>query len=230
MPRRGRRGRGSVRRARVRRRTSRAGVPKRTSRAKVASKEVRSETNTEQQAIAEAHRLLAKWKVPGYTAAFSNRMTSSMGKVNHRTKVITFSRPLWERASPSERKETVIHEIAHAVVAHFHGRKPGVSHGKEWKRQMRAMGIRNPRRTHAVSRAGLKRTRSDTISVTCCGVKHRITLKRLARIGGTGGRCRCKGGGTDEIRFATKADRDRFERYMAAALTPNVCMLDKGRG
>lgn len=190
-----------------------------------APKESRSETNPEQQAIADTHRLLAQWKVPGYTAVFSNKLTSSMGNVNHRSKVVKYSRPIWQRATPDERKNTVIHEVAHAVVAHFHGRQPGVSHGAKWKRQMRAMGVKKPQRCHRVSTKGLGRTRSDTVAIRCCGGEHRMTIKRLRRALAAGGHCLCRGGGKDKIQFATQADKDRFER----SLMPNVviCGLQK---
>lgn len=148
-------------------------------------------------------------------------MTSAMGKVNHRRKMISFSRPLFDRGTPDQRRQIMIHEVAHAVVAFFHGRQPGVSHGKEWRSQMRKMGIANPSRTHSVSREGLKRKRRDTIAVTCCGKEFRITIKRLAR-----GRTRCKCGGP--LEFASDADRRAFEAA-TRPMTANMRVCGLGR-
>lgn len=176
--------------------------------------------------------MLAQWKTPGYTAKFSGRLTSCMGKVNHRSRVVTYSRPLWARASVKQRRETVIHEVAHAIVACHHGREPGVSHGAAWKSQMRKMGVSSPARCHSVDRTGLKRQRSDTIAIRCCGREHRVTMKRLRRIILGGAQCKCGGGRLEQIQFATPQDRDRYKRF----LTPNtpaqdvpVCGLERGR-
>jgi len=208
------------------RKTSRPAAPRKAA----APKESRSETNPEQKALAETHRLLAQWKVPGYAAVFSNRLTSSMGRVNHRSKVITYSRPIWERATAEDRRVTVIHEVAHAIVAHFHGRAPGVSHGAQWKRQMRAMGIKKPQRCHKVSTEGLKRQRRDTVAVTCCGNEFRVTLKRLHRSLASGARCKCRGGGTDAISFATKQDEARYQRYtQPLRANVSICELERRR-
>lgn len=200
---------------------------------KTKAQEQKSTTYTEQRAIADAHRLLAEYDTPGYTVQFSNRLTRALGNVNHRTKIIKFSRPLFDRASATQRREVVIHEVAHAVVAHHHGRRPGVSHGKEWKDQMKRMGIKSPSRTHTVDRTGLRRQRKDTINVKCCGQTYRITAKRAQRffegIKAFRAQCKCPGGHLDEMRFATKADEAAYKRLAKPLLRRNVAICCAGR-
>lgn len=65
--------------------------------------------------------------------------------------------PLWRRASKAERRNTVIHELAHVLVNCYHGRRV-TAHGSEWKAMHRLLG-EAPSRTHSVNRAGLRRRR-----------------------------------------------------------------------
>lgn len=63
------------------------------------------------------------------------------GQCNHTFKRITMSRnlvPLWE---DNQVLDTLVHEVAHALVG------PGHGHGPVWKRKMRELGA-VPARTH----------------------------------------------------------------------------------
>lgn len=51
-----------------------------------------------------------------------------------RRRIIRFSRYLIVRASAAEMRNTVIHEVAHAIAG------PGVGHGAKWRRIERALG------------------------------------------------------------------------------------------
>lgn len=64
------------------------------------------------------------------------------------------SSPLWRRASPDERRDTIIHEFAH-VVANARAHK-NVHHGDEWKALMVMLGGR-PAACHEIDRTGLHR-------------------------------------------------------------------------
>jgi predicted SprT family Zn-dependent metalloprotease len=111
-----------------------------------------SETLSEQKAIALAHRLLAEWNVAGHSVEFSGerRMRRAAGLYLGQQKRILYSRLVWPMISAADQRDTVIHEVAHAIVRDRHG--VGVqSHGAEWRAQMRAMGIKNPRAKLVVS-------------------------------------------------------------------------------
>jgi hypothetical protein len=71
------------------------------------------------------------------------------------TGVIRFSTsPLWRRATPAKRRNTIIHELAHILADCEARRRAG--HGKVWQRKMIALGEK-PERCHAVNRDGLRR-------------------------------------------------------------------------
>lgn len=185
--------------------------------------DLRSETTIEEKSIAEAHRLLAKWKIPGYEVIFSEkaRFRRTMGLCNMRDRVITFSRLLWDRATPEQRQTTVIHEVAHAVVRDDHG--PLVnSHGAEWKSQMRQMGIPKPQAKHTVPTHGLS-GRRDMVAVVCggCGAFD-MSVKRLKRRGATARSnsqwtgLTCTGRCAGKLNFLSDGDRNRFKRLVSA--------------
>lgn len=188
---------------------------------------------TESWAVGETKALLSKWGVPPFKVEFNNRQTRALGKVNYRTRIISYSRPLWARATDEQKNEVVIHEVAHAVVEHREGRKPGTSHGYAWKAQMIDMGIPAHKVSayHTIDRTGLHRIRSDSVELMCCGKKFGITMKRLARavrIDADGdltiGRLKCAA--CDERPTIKKSDVQRVIDYLrrGAPLRPNqIC-------
>jgi len=96
---------------------------------------------------------------------------------------VRFSIPLWSRATPKERYETVVHEICHIVANHeaaLKGTTTSSAHGWEWKNLMRKCGVK-PERCHNVDRTGLKRT-GNRVSASCgCGA-HNVTPYVAGRI------------------------------------------------
>jgi predicted SprT family Zn-dependent metalloprotease len=86
---------------------------------------------------------------------WSNRMTSTMGSVSggptkgYRVKLST---KLFARADEEEQRDTVIHEVCHAIDNYLNQR--GMTHGEDWKIAMRLAG-REPCRLHDVSIEGL---------------------------------------------------------------------------
>lgn len=67
--------------------------------------------------------------------------------------IIRISPRIWERATETERRETIIHEACHIVVFHLHGIeiKP---HGIEWRQAMVNCGV-EPVRCHDVNLFGI---------------------------------------------------------------------------
>lgn len=100
------------------------------------------------------------------SAKFSKRMGDA--RCTHWSKTepagrIRLSRgPLWRRASPAERRQTVIHELAHILADAFANRH--TRHGPEWKAMMRQLGA-EPDRCHLVGREGLRRQRTPGLVV-----------------------------------------------------------------
>lgn len=92
---------------------------------------------------------------------WSNRFTRRMGDAlvtsrAHATGRVRFSVPLWPRATPAERRQTVLHELAHVAADLRHGAR--CKHGLRWKAVMRELGL-EPERCHSVNRDGLRRRR-----------------------------------------------------------------------
>lgn len=86
---------------------------------------------------------------------FRNNMTRCFGQAWVDRKLIEFSVPLWERATPEEREQVVIHETCHIIAGYKHKYeiKP---HGLEWRSCMIDAGA-EPDRCHRIDRKGLKR-------------------------------------------------------------------------
>jgi predicted SprT family Zn-dependent metalloprotease len=168
-----------------------------------------------------AHELLRQWSIPNYKVVFSNKFTRRMGQCDFRHREIAYSAPLWPLATAEQRRQTTIHEVAHAVTKDRHG--DVAPHGKEWKAQMVAMGA-SPSRTHKVNRDSVKRSRADTVGMTCCGgAPFRITMKKAHAILTRRGRCKaCQQAPV----FATAADRTRYEAWARGGLNirPNSCL------
>ena len=97
--------------------------------------------------------------------SFNDRFTRRLASANYHKRSIRLSTPLWERATPKERYETVVHEVCH-IVCDSTG--PGVSaHGWQWKKAMVVCGVA-PERCHSIDRTGLKRTTKVYTSTCRC--------------------------------------------------------------
>jgi hypothetical protein len=121
-----------------------------TSEAPLTPAEQLAELATARQIVGEA------LKIGGHPATLSHRititmgpqLTSTMGKARYSTQTIRLSAsPLWRRASPKKRRNTVVHELAHLLTRKLHPR--AAAHGREWKSVMAGMG-ESPKRCHSV--------------------------------------------------------------------------------
>lgn len=75
----------------------------------------------------------------GWTFNF-NRRKRSFGLCSYRDKSIYISMHAIEHGEPAETlKQTVIHEVAHALAG------PGTGHGPVWKAKARQLGLANPK-------------------------------------------------------------------------------------
>jgi SprT protein len=93
--------------------------------------------------------------------------------------VIRLSVPLWPKATPAERIETVIHETCHVIADYRFG--PRQAHGPHWRALMRLCGYRNATRCHAVARDEIAARRRQTRMVykLACGCPDGVALGRV---------------------------------------------------
>ena len=94
-------------------------------------------TQLEANALLREHGLDAR----GWTFAFDNAKRRG-GQCRHSDKTITMSKhlvPMWDEGQV---RDTLIHEVAHALVGPHNG------HGSVWAAKMRELGAK-PERTHS---------------------------------------------------------------------------------
>lgn len=105
------------------------------------------------------------------TFEFRGGMISCVGKAWSFPKVnrgkIKLSRELWGRQTEAEKRDTIIHEIAHVLADVKFGRyNSDGPHGYKWKLVMNRLGIANPKRCHSLDRSDLRR-RQTRYMATC---------------------------------------------------------------
>jgi len=126
--------------------------------------------------------------------SFSGRLTSSMGYTYIQYSPyfpcldlilaeIKLSKKLWERATPAQRKSTVIHEACHVIYAVlepdlFKITKGG--HGDKWKEFMENTGEK-PEVCHNVPTDRIKR-RQQRFTYCCACTEHKITKTKVNKI------------------------------------------------
>src|SRR5437899_9457077 len=96
------------------------------------------------QVQALAHRLLASFGLHQWSFAF-NRRKAAMGMCYYYSRTIELSIHFVERNSHAEILDTLLHEIAHALVG------PGHGHDAAWKRKCVQIGARPERVSHEVN-------------------------------------------------------------------------------
>jgi len=81
----------------------------------------------------EAEHLIAVYLDPSWTFAFDNAKQRA-GACDYRRKRITVSRYLAARYDDETNRQTLLHEVAHALAG------PTAMHGAAWKRTARSLG------------------------------------------------------------------------------------------
>jgi hypothetical protein len=89
-------------------------------------------------AAALALRLMERHGLPGWTLVFDNAKTRA-GVCRFDTKQIGLSQPLTRLHAEAEVRDTILHEIAHALVG------PGHTHDDVWVRKAREIGCSGTR-------------------------------------------------------------------------------------
>ena len=185
-------------------------------------KKSKAGTYNEQTAVADTHVLLASWGVPGYSVRFKS-MRSKAGYVDFRKKTIVYSKEAWAHLPQNSNRITVVHEVAHAVVMAEHGphvRRGKVRpHGKEWKAQMREMGIPNPETTMSRSDSKIMRDlpggrKMPRVKASCCGKTYSFTLRSYHTWVTKGRRCMCSYGEGEYIKLVTAEGKRMYQEYL----------------
>lgn len=140
--------------------------------------------------LSEAHALalalMTEYGISDWTFSF-DRATSRGGQTNHRLKRITLSRTITEMNPVSQVRNTILHEIAHAMVGGRHG------HDAVWRAQARQIGC-NGQRTHSME------TPTPKYTGTCPSCGHTRQVSRRARTA-CGWCCRAYNRGYFDARF-----------------------------
>jgi len=99
------------------------------------------ELRTRDQVIEQATELMNYHGLDGWTFKLERtRSTRRAGVCRYRDQIIGITEPYALTASPDDLKQTIIHEIAHALT-------PGAHHGTKWKNKMIELGA-DPKRCH----------------------------------------------------------------------------------
>lgn len=103
----------------------------------------------EHDVIAMAWRLMSHHGLNerGWDFKFDNA-AKRLGLCNHSQRTISLSRKFVSAATEAEVEQTLLHEIAHALLParNAHGKTTG--HGPEWRRMAYAIGYRGERTSH----------------------------------------------------------------------------------
>jgi len=109
----------------------------------------------------------------GVSVSFNSRLRATLGRAYSRR--IQLSGPLWPRATPTERYETVVHEACH-VIADYRNRNAGIynttPHDWSWKSLMIECGL-EPKVTHNIDNSDLTKSHKRPWEVTCGCPSHR---------------------------------------------------------
>lgn len=150
-----------------------------------------------------AREMLLRWNLHDWRFEWDNAKTR-IGQCKSRRKVISLSRPFFERGlSDVEIKDTVLHEIAHALT-------PGAGHGPKWRLMCLQVGAR-PERC-----ADVPRIQGNWVA-TCWQCLRRVTYHRRPKVRRS---CKKCSGGRFNDRFELKFQKGggRLVPVPAAAL------------
>lgn len=129
-----------------------------------------------------ARRLMDEHDLTDWTFTVSSRLHYCYGQCDQIDKVITVSQHHIDEQTLDEVRDTILHEIAHALVGRFV--KP---HGKEWKAMAVRLGA-NPRSCSTVKATGdVWKGKWETTCTLCGKVEREHNRRRI--------KCGCEGEG-----------------------------------
>lgn len=110
---------------------------------KISGKEYNLTTKSGAEAFATHVLQVFTLNTRGWTFRWNRRKTA-WGTCNYRTRTIELSTALYPVMSQSDVRETILHEVAHALT-------PGQGHGRYWRVAARAFGLTGKATTTASS-------------------------------------------------------------------------------
>jgi len=131
---------------------------------------------------------------PEYNLQFDNAKTR-FGYCNHKHKIISLSKPLVLLNDESIVKNTLLHEIAHALTPHDRG------HGVVWRAKALELGC-DAKRCCSIEEVNVIKGRFTYVCTTCG--RESSYHKRLRRLRACGDCCRKLNGGVYSKEFLLK--------------------------
>lgn len=90
--------------------------------------------------------------------------------------------PALREISHEEVDRTLLHELAHLLARHRHGRRPLAPHGAEWRKACRDLGIPGEKRTHQLPFVSRRLKRRYRLRCPGCGESHDRVRRPRGRI------------------------------------------------
>lgn len=102
----------------------------------------------------------------GWRLFINPRLRAIMGKCSYHTKTVHIAKWILGAVDEAEIMDTLLHEVAHAIVGHEAG------HGPKWKAQARKIGGRGNRLGKAPTKAIPSRANGFKYGILCpnCGI------------------------------------------------------------
>lgn len=122
------------------------------------------------RAIRDARVLMNMHGLTGWTLQF-NSLKYSAGRTKYSTRTISLSRPIVALWEPEQVRDTVLHEIAHALVGQGHG------HDDVWRRMALSIGCDGKAKYSATEHAAVPAKWTGTCSEGHTYHRHRLTAR-----------------------------------------------------
>jgi predicted SprT family Zn-dependent metalloprotease len=158
-----------------------------------------------EQRAREMLRELAPTLSPLVVVGWNSRMRTTAGVAiaSHRE---IWLNPALKEISGEEVDRTLLHELAHLLAQHRHGRRRLAPHGPEWQQACRDLGIPGEGRTHQLPFAARRMKRRYLLRCPGCGESHgrvRIPRRKIACLSC----CRSHSSGIYDERFRFEVTR-----------------------
>jgi hypothetical protein len=127
-------------------------------------------------------RELAPSLAPLLVVGWNSRMRTTAGVAIASCREIWLN-PALREISLEEVDRTLLHELAHLLAQHRHGRRRLAPHGPEWRQACRDLGIPGEGRTHQLPFTARRIKRRYLLRCPGCGESHdrvRIPRRRIA--------------------------------------------------
>ena len=136
---------------------------------------------------------------PLVVVGWNSRMRTTAGvAISARWEV--WLNPALREISEDEVGKTLLHELAHLLAQHRHGRRRLSPHGMEWREACRDLGIPDEKRTHQLPFVGRRMKRRYQLRCPGCGESHARVRRPRRRIACLAC-CRAHSGGAYDDRF-----------------------------